>query len=124
MGELRTEVVRVTTTGSDGSAAGSAVSGVINGLIENIYLDFHASAPAGTHDTTISYTIRGGNILAVANSVTDALFTPRAKPVDLANAAITNAHTRFACNQTLTVTVAQSNALTDDVVAHITYRTV
>jgi hypothetical protein len=121
MGKLTTAVVSVTTTGGDGSATGSGATGGINGWLESIYLDFNASAPAGTTDTTVAYTTRGGNILVVTNSATDALFAPRIKPVDNANAAITNAHGRFAINDTITVSVAQSNALTACVVAYITY---
>jgi len=124
MGEIRCEIVTVTTVGSDGSATGNTTSAPISGLIESVYLDYHTSAPAGTTDVTVAFAIRGGNILAVSNSATDALFTPRAKPVDNANSAITNAHSRFACNQAVKVTVAQCNALTGAVVAYIYHRTV
>lgn len=118
MAELVTSVVKVTTTGSAGSASGNADSEVINGWIENIFLDFHASAPATT-DTTIAYKTRGGNILAVTNSATDALFHPRAKAVDNANAAITDSHDRFAVNDKVNVALAQCDALTDAVTAYI-----
>jgi len=47
---------------------------------------------------------------------------PRAKPVDNANAAITNAHSKFACHQKLNVAVAQANALTACVTAYIRVR--
>ena len=120
MAEIVTEVVNVTTTGSAGSATGSGTSSPIHGWIEAIYLDFHASAPATT-DTTVAFATRGGNILVVTDSKTDALFVPRAKPVDNANAAITNAHARFACNQEITVTLAQADALTNCLVAYIIY---
>lgn len=118
MAELVISVVKVTTTGSAGSASGNADSEVINGWIENIFLDFHASAP-GTTDTTIAYKTRGGNILAVTNSATDALFHPRAKAVDNANAAITDSHDRFAVNDKVNVALAQCDALTDAVTAYI-----
>lgn len=119
IGPLRQTVVKVTTTGSAGSASGNSDSEVINGYVEAIFLDFHASAPATT-DTTISYKTRGGNILATTNTVTDAMFFPRATAVDNANAAITNAHTRFAvAAQKINVAVAQSDALTDCVTAYI-----
>lgn len=115
--------VTVTTTGSAGSAAGAADSEIINGLLLDIYLDFHASAP-NTTDTTIKYSTSGpdmGNILVVTNSNTDALIAPRQKPVDNANAAITNAHAMFPVNGKINVALAQSDALTGAVVAYIRY---
>lgn len=118
--EICQEIVKVTTTGSDGSATGSATSAVLKGLLLDIYLDFHASAP-NTTDTTVVFAERGGNILVVSNSVTDGLFHPRAKPVDNANAAITNAHDKFALNGRITVSLADCNALTNAVVAYIRY---
>lgn len=118
MGSIITHRVAVTTAGGAGVATGSASSPVIPGFLLDIYLDFHASAPATT-DTTIAFGTRGGNILVVSNSATDALFHPRAKPVDNANAAITNAHEQFAIGDTLTVSLAQCDALTDAVVAYI-----
>lgn len=121
MGEIRCEKVSVTTTGTAGSATGDSTSAAINGWIESIYLDFNGSAPGSTTDTTVSFSTRGGNILAVSNSATDALFTPRAKPVDNANGAITNAHARFACNQAVKVALDGCDALTDAVVAYIYY---
>ena len=121
MAEIVTERVAVTTTGSAGSATGSGTSGVMNGFLLDIYLDFHASAPAGSTDTTIAYADRGGNIWAIANSSTDVLVAPRVKPVDNANAAITNAHDEFALSGKVTVSLAQCDALTDAVVAYIRY---
>ena len=120
MASVITERVAVTTAGGAGVATGSAISGALNGELLDIYLDFHASAPATT-GTTIAYTDRGGNVLAVANANTDALYAPRVAPVNNANAAITNAHDRFALSGRLTVSVAQSDALTDCVVAYIRY---
>ena len=118
--EIVTERVAVTTTGVAGSATGSGTSSAINGLLMNIYLDYHASAPATT-DVTVAYATRGGNVLAVSDNATDGLYHPRAKPVDNANTAITDAHDKFALNDALTVSVAQSDALTDCVVAYIRY---
>ena len=98
MAEIVIEKVAVTTTGSDGVATGSAASGAIHGKILDIYLDYHASAPAGTTDITIAYTTRGGNIYAKTDNVTDVLVHPRAKPVDNAASAITNALITGPCN--------------------------
>lgn len=117
---IKQEVVAVTTTGSAGSATGSADTGLIHGHILAIHLNFHASAPATT-DTTVAYKGGQGNIVVVTSSATDVLVHPRAKPVDLANTAITNAHTPFPCSQALTVSLAQCDALTDAVTATIWY---
>lgn len=118
---LREYSVAVTTTGVAGSASGSGtITFQTAGYIEYVYLDFHASAP-NTTDTTIAYaaTPPGGNILVVGNSSTDALFWPRAKPVDNANSAITNAHTRFVATGSITVSLAQCDALTGAVTAYV-----
>jgi len=114
----QTVAIPVTTTGTAGSATGSGVSETITGEIVDIYLDFHASAPATT-DTTVSYTDRGGNILVVTDSATDAMFAPRRKVVDNANAAITNSFERFVVTGSITVSLAGSDALTNAVIAYV-----
>jgi hypothetical protein len=110
----------VTTTGSAGSATGSATLALPDGWVEWIYLDFHASAPATT-DTTIAYadTPPGGNILVVSNSATDALKFPRAGCVDNANSAITASYTRFPAGEPVTISLAQSDALTGAVTVYV-----
>lgn len=110
----------VTTTGSAGSATGSATLALPDGWIEWIYFDFHASAPATT-DTTIAYsdTPPGGNILVLSNSATDALKFPRAGCVDNANSAITNSFTRFPAGEPVTISLAQSDALTGAVTVYV-----
>ncbi len=117
---LGQEVIRVTTTGSAGVAVGDTDSKVIQGHIEDITIDYHASAP-GTTDLTISYEDGSGNILVIDNAVADVVKHPRAKPVDNANAAITNAFTRFFVNGLINVALAQCDALTDAVVVKIRY---
>ena len=121
MSEILTETVTVTTVGADGSALGSAQSKALKGFLLDIKLDYHASAPAGTTDLTVSDDY--GTILTISNSVTDALIAPRQKPVDNANSAITNAHDRFPLAGPLTFAVAQCNALTAALVATIRYIT-
>lgn len=116
------EVVRVTTTGNAGVATGSAKTRAIRGEILGVLLNFHASAPATT-DTTIRTTITPTYTIVVAtDSATDVFLTPRAKPVDNANAAITNAHAPFVVFDEVTVALAQCDALTDAVEAHIYWR--
>lgn len=115
------ETLRITTTGGAGVATGSATSKAFNGFLLDIYLNFHASAPATT-DTTVAYDEPDfGNLLVVTNSVTDALIAPRVKPVDNANVAVTNAHDRFPLNGNITISLAQCDALTDALVATIRY---
>ena len=117
---IKQKVFKVTTTGVAGSATGS-ITHTVRGEIMTVVLNFHASAP-GTTDTTIAYADSGGNILVVTDSATDAVIHPRGKPVDNANSAITNAHDRFASAQGITVSLAQCDALTDALVATITYQ--
>lgn len=119
---IRTITIPVTTTGGAGVAAGTGTSdNVVSGEVLGVYLNFHASAPATT-DTTIS-TVGGGppsyNLLAVSNSATDAYFAPRAGAVSAANAAITDSHTPFVVADRLKVVLAQCDALTNAVVAHV-----
>ena len=111
----------VTTTGSAGSASGSATINVEKwGYLEWVYLDFHASAPATT-DTTIAHggTPPGGNIMVKSNSATDALFFPRAGAVDSSAAAITNSAARIPVGGPITVSLAQCDALTGAVTCYL-----
>jgi hypothetical protein len=116
------EIIKVTTAGGAGVAAGNAsLLRKIKGFLLDIFLDYNAAAPATT-DVTITQVDRpGGNLLVVSNNATDGLYTPRTKPVDNANAPITNAFDKFPINGTINVAVAQCDALTDAVVAYIRY---
>ena len=105
--------VAITTTGVAGSATGSGTLAISKqGFLEYLYFDYDATAPATT-DVTVSYpnVPPGGNVLAAANTVTDALKFPRATCVDNANAAITNSFTKFPVRGGLSVDVAQCDAL-------------
>lgn len=115
------ETVAITTTGAAGSATGSGSTPALHGYLLDIYFDFHASAPATT-DTTVAYDEPdNGTVLVVSNSATDALIAPRVKPVDNANAAITNAYDYFPLNGKLTISLAQCDALTNALVARVRY---
>ena len=121
LSEIATETLTVTTTGGAGSATGSAVSGALNGFLLDVYLDFHASAPATT-DTTLAYTSpANGNILVITNSATDALHAPRKQASDAAGAAVSGVYDLYPLNGTITLSVAQSDALTGAVTARVRY---
>ena len=117
---IRQQVYNITTTGVAGSATGSTTH-LIHGEILTVVLNFNASAPATT-DTTIAFADSGGDILVVTSSATDAVLHPRGKCVDNTNTAITNSHAPFASAQGVTVSLAQCDALTDALVATISYR--
>jgi len=114
---INTYAVTVGASGAEGSGTGSADSPVMNGYLEAIHLDFSASA-TDTMDVTIAYKSRGGNVLATTNTKTDVLKHPRAKPVDNANSAITNAHDRFVLNDRLTVTLAEASSSSSEVTVY------
>lgn len=123
---IRAIRIAVTTTGVAGSATGTGDTGSppIRGEVLGVYLNFHGSAPATT-DTTLRTKGNGVpsyNLLVVTDSATDGFFAPRAKPVDNANSAITNAHAPFVVSDVLEISVAQCDALTNAVVAHVLVR--
>ena len=119
---LETCVLAITTTGNAGAATGAATSGIITGYIYDIHIDYHASAP-DTTDVTVAYgTPAGGNILAKSNSNTDTLYAPRKAACDNAASAITW-YEPYYVNGTLTVSVAECDALTAAVTVTIRYDT-
>jgi len=122
---IREYSIAVTTTGAAGSATGDEDSSdVIEGELLDVYLGYHASAPGATTDVTLKVKGDSDNILVVSNNATDGRYTPRQKPVDAANAAITNAHDRwFIPVKKLNLAVAQCDALTAAVTATVKVRT-
>lgn len=122
-GRIREVTVSVTTTGAAGSATGSGVTTEsFEGFILEVYLNYHASTPA-TADVTIKQTGASDNILVVTDSTTDALYAPRRSIVTPAAAAITNGHGLIPIAGTITVSLAQGDALTGAVVATIRIQT-
>lgn len=115
--EIRTIEVRVTTTGGAGVATGSGISEAFKGFIWDVWLDYHASAPVTT-DVTIKSTQRGDTILAVSNNKTDGRYAPRMAEHDSVGASL-GAGAYPLVNGSVTIDVAQCDALTDAVVAHI-----
>lgn len=110
------EIARVTTVGSAGSATGTAVISGLRGLLARLAGNWHADAPAGTSDVTIVETWDGGSrtLYTKSNSVTDFDFAPQIAAADNTGTAITGAYAPVALiGSTITITVAQSDALTN-----------
>jgi len=103
--------IPVVTSGGAGVAAGTADSTVlVVGELVGVYLKYN-SQPATTDVTlkTKGASSPSYNLLVVTNGNTSGYFAPRAKPVDNANGAITNAHDRFPVSDFLTLSVAQGD---------------
>jgi hypothetical protein len=120
MSEIAVETVSITTAGGAGVAAGSDTTIPINGFLLDVYIDYHASCPA-TADVTISDAVFG-NALVVSNNATDGWYAPRKATCDPA-AASTGLYDLIPLNGPLTISVAQADALTACVVAHVRWMT-
>ena len=120
MSEIASQQVSITTVGSAGSATGSGTTVPIKGFLLDVYLDYHASAPATT-DVTISDPVFG-NLLVKSDNNADCKLAPR-EPLCDAAAAATGLYDLIPINSALTVTVAQADALTNCVVATIRWLT-
>lgn len=116
--------IKVSTTGSSGSATGSLVTALPYCELLATRLDFHASAP-GTTDTTLSSP--GGpvsvTLLTVTNSATDAWFYPTHQLDDSSGSAITGAYIPAVIHGNLLVELAGCDALTDALTMTIFVRT-
>lgn len=126
---IRRQLVRVTATGSAGSASGVGRTDVtVTGKILAIHLDYHSAAPAST-DVTVE-TVGGPplTILDRANANTDGWFYPR-RPVqdyqgnDLTYDGTRKIHEPFVVSDQLKVTVGGSNALDPCLTAQIYWET-
>ena len=111
---IEKHVIKVSTTGSSGSATGSLVVPMAYAKIVAARLDFHASAP-GTTDTTLS---SPGDpvavtLLTVTNSATDAWYYPSIQMDDNSGSAITGAYVPAFVHGNLLVELAGCDALTD-----------
>ncbi|PKN81539.1 MAG: hypothetical protein CVU47_06385 [Chloroflexi bacterium HGW-Chloroflexi-9] len=122
--KVRAVQIAVTTTGSAGSATGNATSPIITGQILGVYVNWHASAPAGTSDITVEGATTGLDLYAKANAVTDVYKVPSAYGLDAAATALTSDVTpqRVCINEGVKVTVAQSDALTNCAIVTVVYR--
>jgi hypothetical protein len=120
MSQICYEQVRVTTAGSAGSATGSGTTVPIQGFLLDVYLNYHASAPATT-DVSLSDAVFG-EIFANDNSATDVWLTPSRQITDAASAD-TGLYDLVPINGVLTLSVDGCNELTDALVATIRYVT-
>ena len=104
----------VTVTGATGGAgvatANLDTSGVVDGYIIAIYLEYTGTPPA-TSDVTIAEANNDPAIpvLTLTNANTDGWFYPRAAAVDTSGSAITNSNESIAVSDYLNVLIAQAN---------------
>lgn len=114
MSEIITQEVKITTTGGAGAATGSGTTMPVMGFLLDVFLNYHASAPATT-DVTISDPVFG-NIVVKSNNATDIWLAPRKQLCDAA-AADTGLYDLVPVKSALTIAIAQADALTDCLVA-------
>lgn len=119
-GSIGTVTLTVNTTGDAGSATGTVVSAAIRGFLLDVFVDFHADAPATTDTTLLYEDPANGQILAVSNSVTDDFFMPLMQAQDPSGVDL-GIYGRYPLNGTLRVNVAQCDALTAAVVIRLRY---
>lgn len=112
--------VNVTTTGSAGSATGTATTTLpVYGILGAIEIDYHGSAPATT-DVTISESGEfGRTLLTRTNTATDGTFYPAPLITDATGTATTSYGTYILTGELISVSVAQCDALTNAVVVTI-----
>ena len=118
---IRETRIGVTTTGSGGSATGNATAG-LHGVIDSIYVTYHASAPATT-DVVITWLDGAGatreTLWTKNNSVTAHVARPRVAVTDNANSP-TGAYDYYSIpyGSNIKVAVTGCDALTDAVVVY------
>jgi hypothetical protein len=116
MNQISQQTISITTTGGAGAATGSGTTIPINGFLLDVFLDYHASAPATT-DVTISDSVFG-NLLVKSNNNTDTWLAPRKQTCDPA-AVDTGMYDLIPVRGQLTIAVAGADALTGCVVATV-----
>ena len=115
---IRTTSVSITTTGGDGSSAGSGSTSPLTGELLDIYLNC-AGTDADTMDITVSETTFG-TIMVRTDSHASGRYAPRMAVHDAAAAAITAGFDRYPLKDSiLTFTIAQGNDDTDALVATV-----
>ena len=120
MQTIEQRTLSIDTAGADGAAVGSGSIDDLYGFLLDIYLNFHASAPATT-DTTVAYSDPAlGNIVVLTSSVTDVLLAPRKTVCDAAAGALA-AYDLCPLNGSVSISLAQCNALTGAVAVTLSY---
>jgi hypothetical protein len=84
--EIASDTVHVNTEGNPGAATGSADTIPIHGFLLDVNIAYDGGAPATT-DITVTEVDTGANLLVVANSNSDAMYTPRRAICDVNGAA-------------------------------------
>jgi hypothetical protein len=113
-------VIPVTTTGSAGSAAGTADSATpVRGTIQGIALDYDGAAPATTDVTITEVGGLGRTILTLTNVNADGIYFPQQQISDNAGVAKTFYAPFYIDWQKIRVTVAQADALAPAVTVSI-----
>jgi hypothetical protein len=114
----------ITTTGSAGSATGTAYIDGACGLVTRIQGNWHGSAPGATSDVTIIETDSFGSqtLYTKSNSVTDFDFAPMKNAADNTNTALDPvAMTPYTVSGgRITISVTGCDALTDALSVKIT----
>jgi hypothetical protein len=112
--------VAVTTTGGAGAATGNAASIPIDGFLLDVFIDYHASAPA----TTVVKVTDGNSVelLDAPAGNTDLRYAPR-KQICSDHGVDTGLYDYHPIKGTLTVAVSASDALTNCVVVTLRWLT-
>lgn len=112
-------IIRVTTTGSAGSATGSATSElVVTGYLETIKTTY-SGVPSTTDVTITEASGLQRTLLTLTNSNTNSVDNPRYLIQDNAGADVAANYTKIWIDGKITVSVAQADAVTDGVVVRI-----
>lgn len=105
---IRKYQVTVTTSGSAGSATGSAKTKPISGKVLAVHLDY-TSEPATTDVTVATAHAPVATILTITDGNTDGWFYPRALLDDTAGADLTAIYDAIPIDDEITVSVAQAD---------------
>jgi len=111
--------IKVTTTGSAGSATGEKESlRRVDGLIYRISINYHASAPGATTDVVVTHTLANGleeELANVPNNATDIDVLNRIDETDAAGVASGTKTFQLVTGSVITVSVTGCDALIDAV---------
>lgn len=116
--------IKVSTTGSSGSASGSGHAAMPIGELVAVHLNFDATNAPSTMDTTLT---APGNpasltILTLTDVNTDGWYFPKVQDHNNVGAAVTGSYSKPLIHNGLDIAVAQADAGTDTVVATLYVR--